>query len=76
MSEECEAPKEPPQEGQRYQWVTRVGDIVRPTDGGDYRGIVIEVTPTHVRHRCLATGAVHRKGRAGFSVRYRRLVTP
>jgi hypothetical protein len=91
---------DPPREGQRYQLVTRVGDIVRPTDGpdtdsparttrhprvhdlvmptdgGDYRGIVLEVTPTHVRHRCLATGAVHRNGRKGFAVRYRRLVTP
>jgi hypothetical protein len=54
----------------------RVHDLVMPTDGGDYRGIVVEVTPTHVRHRCLATGVVHRKGRAGFSARYRRLVTP
>jgi hypothetical protein len=53
-------------------WVPSVGDRIRPTDGGPYRGVVLEVSPTHVRHGCLATGAESRKSASGFLWRYMR----
>ena len=64
-----------PREGQRYQRLARVGDIVRPTDGGDYRGIVLEATHRSVTHRSLETGYECITSREYFHERYR-LVAP
>jgi hypothetical protein len=47
-----------------------VGDLIRPTDGGPYRGVVTSVSTDVVRHRCLRTGEENQKSLAGFFCRY------
>ena len=50
----------------------RVGDIVRPADGSNYRGEIIYINREEdvIRHRCLETGEVHEKSVFGFFCRY------
>ena len=50
----------------------KVGMIVRPADGSNYRGEIVYVSKDEdvVRHRCLKTGKIYQKSYFGFFCRY------
>lgn len=49
-----------------------VGDIIKPTDGSDYRGRILTISrdTDTVEHQCLKTGRVWTKSYWGFGIRY------
>ena len=50
----------------------KVGDIVRPADGSNYRGEIVYVSKEEdvIRHKCLKTGTLYEKSYFGFFCRY------
>jgi hypothetical protein len=50
----------------------KIGDLIRPADGSNYRGEIILVSKEQdvIRHRCLSTGKVYEKSYFGFFCRY------
>ncbi len=50
----------------------KVGDVIRPADGSNYRGEIVYISKEEdvVRHRCLTTGTVYTKSYFGFVCRY------
>jgi membrane protease subunit (stomatin/prohibitin family) len=50
----------------------KVGDIVRPADGSNYRGKIIYVSKEQdvIKHQCLKTGKIYEKSYFGFFCRY------
>jgi hypothetical protein len=50
--------------------VMKIGDIMRPADGGPDRVEITGMTETHVTYRSLLDGYEGRKSRAGFFCRF------
>lgn len=50
----------------------KVGDIVRPADGSNYRGEIIYISKKEdvIKHKCLKTGKIYEKSYFGFFCRY------
>jgi hypothetical protein len=50
----------------------KVGDVIRPADGSNYRGEIVYISKEEdvVRHRCLTTGTIYAKSYFGFICRY------
>jgi hypothetical protein len=50
----------------------KVGDVIRPADGSNYRGEIVYISKEEdvVRHRCLITGTIYTKSYFGFFCRY------
>lgn len=50
----------------------KVGDIVRPADGTNYRGEIIYISKDEdlIKHKCLKTGEIFKKSYFGFFCRY------
>ena len=48
----------------------KIGDMMRPADGGPDRVEITGVSQTHIAYRSLLDGWEGRKTRAGFFVRF------
>lgn len=50
----------------------KVGDLIRPSDGSNYRGKIIYVSKEEdtIKHQCLTTGNIYQKSYFGFFCRY------
>ena len=50
----------------------KVGDLIRPADGTNYRGKILYLSKEEdiVRHQCLTTGKIYEKSYFGFFSRY------